>query len=265
MMRDSVSQSDIEYRSTEASRLYLGFVRITVNTKKGNILGYGLSGLEDSAECFFEENSSGSIIGTTAYLPENFITHELLTVDPRNEEQVFAFINAYGLLLHPLRSKPGYKNKAIQETNMLVRRLSTIVVSQSEAEETLVMLQETIQQMIDMLIGIGEEWPLLDAINWGRDNPLILQPTSVEPVLFKPQPWANLTSAICNQVIAMFADKADWKFCPICDKPFKRHRPKRLATPRIRQSSKHSDAIYCSEICKRKKYKRPAKTNANNE
>jgi hypothetical protein len=236
------------YWSFGKTRYAGGFVRVSV--KDGRINGYELGGLVDAG--VIDDAPPVSI--SVCSLPENFVTHELLEVDPEDENELFAFINRYGLPFHPLRGKLGYSDKGIRDTEEM-RKLRegapSQTISHREAREALRVLQSTIWGMVRMLLDEAGDWEQYEVINWGKDNPLDIRATSLRENIKASLNFQSLTEAVCNQVIDMFNDPAVWRKCPQCGMPFKRHRPKKRTNTKDRKSSKHVDAVFCSQDCKR--------------
>jgi phage FluMu protein Com len=238
------------YCATWEIRYTGGFARVSV--KGGKIDGYELGGLVDADIV----DDVPPISVSACPLPENFVTRELLEIDPENENELFAFINLYGLPFHPLRGKPGHSNsdKGIRDTEemrKLRERAPSQIISHREAREALKVLQSAIWGMVRMLLDEAGDWEQYEVINWGKDNPLDIRATSLKENAKASSHLQSLTEAVCNQVIDMFNDTAVWRKCPQCGMPFKRHRPKKRANTKIRKSSKHADAAFCSQDCKR--------------
>lgn len=208
-------------------------------------------------------------------LPVEFFNHQLMACDPSDFDAVRDFVTAWGLPYSPVRYNPfGVRalprdrkrteaDKAIKQTDELLKQSGRAVVSFAEAQHAIESLQWVVLEMRKAIAG-EKHHDFSRMLNAATCNGLVVGESDgslFRSMLKLPNgsPWLSerLTCAVCNQIIATMADEKPWRLCARdgCGVIFK-ERPD--------TNNSRGNAKYCSLRCQKTQEKRNMRSGALN-
>lgn|GEM_PF-3521904 len=196
-------------------------------------------------------------------LPTEFFNHQIMDVDPANEESVFTFISKWGVPLSPYRRYSVFKGDRsyarhseainITEYSREFFDMFDVIFSFDETVSSISFFQSIVKDLRRYVIGEAADIDLsliLDSTYYPYD--IILNNRRLRDRL-------SPTWAISNQTINTIADDAPWRRCACvgCERVFKRKQTDTSVRP-------SSSSVYCCKVCEEKQKKRNQRQSAKN-